>query len=276
VPLLRLAQLASMGKEFQDAFCQRLASQVKAAEQLRRDSLCHMPTTSEEYIVRRTLWRRLVNTVWGTWRVVGSDRGVTLPYSWNVCHVWMINNIRKFSSVSVPFQVNGVFQRPVSDARPHKSLWVCGGEVGHVSVVALKRRPKACEVLILGYGYNTADHLPSPGYIRPWPKPGMATCLLSCMAMADTLCAFLHGGADGSTCDRRLTGGAGAVHSLTFVVPTDMAWPNEAEEAAICDAITCIHARVRGMPSRVRVAVTTAENEHVESSWRLPYSTHGK
>jgi hypothetical protein len=63
---------------------------------------------------------------------------------------------------------------------------------------------------------------------------------------------------------------AGLVRSVTLVLPRGDALPNGAENAVVCDALTCFVALVGGKPSGVRIAVARGQEEGAESSWRLP------
>jgi hypothetical protein len=62
VPLLRRAQLASVRKEFREAYHQRLAAHMAAADRVRCSSRAYLPTYSEDILIRRDLWRRIANT----------------------------------------------------------------------------------------------------------------------------------------------------------------------------------------------------------------------
>jgi hypothetical protein len=260
VPLLRLAQLASVTEEFREAYHQRLAAHMAAADRVRCSSKAHLPTYSEEILIRRGLWRRIANTAWN---LVGSDMGVVLPPYWGV-RTTRLKSDTNVSSPSVLSKVNGMFSRRVGDTKPHEPLWVCADR-GAVLVVALKRQRASCEALKLSYYYD-----------KPCPKPTPTTFFVLCTAMMPSLYTFLHANAGGSACGVDQGARAGVIQSVTLVVPKGMAWPNEGEEAALCDAITCVLALVRGKPSGVRVAVTTEYGEHVETSWRLPCAIGGR
>jgi hypothetical protein len=69
--------------------------------------------------------------------------------------------------------------------------------------------------------------------------------------------------------------GQGEVRRVTLVLPDGTATLNGAEEASICDALTCFLALVWGKPSGARIAVRRGFWDRDETTWRLPCAMDG-
>ncbi len=258
VPLLRLAQLAHLSKEFQEAYEQRMAAHVATTARL--EGVCIGPGPDCVFRPFRDELR-IRKCPSATWRPRDPDNPFD-DWSW---HGWdttelptcLIRQHRNTcatldtKSLGAALRVFGSFDVVAVDLVPGSTLNL-HADVKIEVVEGLARTAICKELLLSCFG------------LRAYTGQDLAGWLMLCIAMAGPLRGFLDdvargppcdGVARGAPCDRERSGEACVVPSVTLVLPHESGWPNEADEAAIWEALTCVLAIVGGRPSGARLAL---------------------
>jgi hypothetical protein len=250
VPLLRLAQLAHLSKEFQAAYGQRMAAHVATTAPLRdvcigpgHDSIAR-PQYEELKIRRCPLASHIPhfpNDPFIDWAYHGC-----IPTELPTCKVSQHERTcayRVFNSLQAPLRVFGSFKVTATGLAPGTSLSL-EANVKIDVVLGLTHRVAICKEFLLEcsrMGACTGQDL--------------AGWLMLCIAMAAPLRGFLDDVARGPPFDGQRSREACVIPSVVLVLPRESEWPNEVEEAAIWEALTCFLAIVGGKPSGARLAL---------------------
>jgi hypothetical protein len=132
VPLLRLAQMAEMGRDFEAAYRQRLTTYLASTARFNHSSVGPAPGDYSRALclelgIRNHPLRYLRNRNVPIQRVYGPLKHVRLPqqdisgciYSWVHNSVRGVRVSRGFPCPSVPVQVTGVFSCEVHESEPY-------------------------------------------------------------------------------------------------------------------------------------------------------------
>ncbi len=252
VPLLCLAQSATVCKEFHAAALHRQVAEIATSAWLPHDAIGPGPdhvsnVLSMESFVRSFPRRHQRDRIWAEWRMAKPGGELQLPPPWTG-HTYHFSTVhRNFLSLTAPILVSGVFSCWLQ-ARGSGEWVEARAEVQSEVVVGLTRRTTCCKELVLRCNQG------------PSQQPGTSVCLMLFTAMAAPLRRFLHDvamGGDLGRRDRKKKKSVGAMQRIMLVLPEGSELPNEADESAICEALSSIVFLVWGRPSGVRLAVAT-------------------
>jgi hypothetical protein len=263
LPLLSLAKLAHLSKEFQEAYRQRMASTVGITAPL--NDVCVGPCGirfDQELHVRKYPWipHKPFTDYSHHW-----GRTTGLP----ICSVTQhrcTSTTRVSNSLRAPLQTFGEFEVKARGLTAATSLYL-DARVEIEVVVGLTGRFAVCKELVFecsGESWCLEQDL------KGW--------LMLCIAMAPNLHRFLIDVARGPPRDIKRRGKPGLIQAVTLVLPRGSEWPSEREEALVWEALTCFLGLVGGKPSGARIALKRSdlENQKFEPSKGLLRAVNGR
>jgi hypothetical protein len=305
VPLLRLAQLAPLGKDFQSAYADRVADRVATAAWLRDASLGPLPADSRDVLSAESYIR--THPTWGCEARVATPipeppTGSLLALHWSFFEHWPMRTLvlpppwrgsagrvtrvgRLFiprDPPVIPHVPRPAALRSVCDVSFRMSGWFSAYlHSGHGPSVEWCN--VSCEVrseVVIGRGGHRTmccnDLVFRCFHERPEVKfDPLAFRLMLWIALAGPVRRFLCDVARGAPCDQ----GGGfqilPVQRVTLVLPRERPWPSGAGEVAMIDALTTILALVGGRGSGARIAISASggcddDVAYVVTRWRLP------
>jgi hypothetical protein len=247
VPLLRLAQIAHLGKDFQAAYLQRKAAVVTNMVPLQDLPVgpgpqeYHHDTLLREINMREQ--RRDGRGSWGEW---ADYPGVWVKTELPGC---IVSQMRRTSMARFMSRWDNHWHFSLGGSFSVEMVDIATGNVGNASAhVATQiavglgcRWLKHTEVVL---GWESEAHV----------RAGQVDLgLMLCTAMATPLRGFLADIARGPRYDSGRRVWANPMQSIILVLPKGNAWPNQIEEAVICDAFTYIVAHIGAKPSAAKI-----------------------
>jgi hypothetical protein len=272
LPLLSLAKLAHLSKEFQEAYRQRRAANFALAAPLH--DVCVGPAP---YSFTRALEDELRIRKYPLSRCYPlSPHDPFAGYFYNdvdttemqICSITQNRRTRTtlvFGSLQAPFLVFGSFDVKARGLTTATSLSLHARMEIEV-VVGLTGRFPVCKELVLECSGESSCLEQD---LKGW--------LMFYICMAPNLRRYLIDVARGPPRDYKRVGKPGLIQAVTLVLPRDSDWPKEREEALIWEALTCFLGLVGGKPSGTRIALERDfTNEKSEPSKGLLRAVHGR
>lgn len=261
VPLLRLAQMAHLARDFRAVYLDRMAAHVAQKCWLQGLYMDISPSAvsaalAEELEIRKHPWHQFWDSSLPIWKPCPGNLD-TRSHACRVKQFWRTCCTRGFTSPAAPFQISCSAEMYMDGSVRQEFLFVRVHVEARVTVGLLSRHVVCKEVVLTCCS-------------RPFQPPDIAVVCMACTAMAAPLRKFLSDIARGPARDRMRKGRAGPVQSLKLVLLLGSAVLTAAQEAAICDALTCLTARVGCNPSGLTVEVQMGPGNEITTSLSLP------
>jgi hypothetical protein len=271
VPLVRLAQIAHYGTEFETALGKRQAAHLRAtACWVQESSNCPAFRDEVDALLAEARMRdrprhRLRDSILSGGAVPEPSTQPVLPAARTreACRHWY-TRMNRLSFIP-PFPRVQCLSRFI-----HRSEFSCAGAQSDIPMVLhgtvsfevvvgpWRCTVRRCRVVIWFDQQVRVEH-------------DLAICLNQATALAASVRQLLHEHAGFEVPGNRRTrlGNVGAVESIKLVLPYDCGLPNEAREAAICEALSCILVLIRGKASGVRLAAESRVGsvQYIELGW---------
>jgi hypothetical protein len=273
--------MSHLCKDIHSAYRKRLARENKAPIWLQHVIIGGVPQNPFDALSRKVnMWNlplHRIPSIGPNHSVVeGYAEHATLTPSWSVRSLVLTHSFRVFSYASRPCRMLGIYNCFFQYFNPRRGFNV-SAEVEWNHPIG-RHRSVSCKSVkfFLSSDWRRGD--------PPDHNSSLAVFLPVCTAMAGPLRTFLcklaaryspgkpgtHGHVASSDVHKR----PAPIRSFTLVLAGCMAVRNEAEEAAMCDAIVSILATIGGKPSCARVDVREDEFQSPrKTAWRLPCVT---
>jgi hypothetical protein len=264
VPVLRLAQMAHFGREFDAAYRQRHHANLTAAagveqslDVLRTDSAIMLRAVDQ--ITSLPLWGRHIEAM----SQRKTSLGLEPPWSGTANRHISITPQSSFPSNSRRMSSHLACKLRNTETMEWFSVLT---EVRYAVVGEKGRRPwdpspaLSCKELLF-----KCD-------LALFQDPNLAMCLLLCTAMAPPLREFMAEVSQGWPSGEGQGGEVGPEEGVRFVLPAPIPLPSQAERARIFDAVTSIVVLLGARPSQVRLAFdqVRCSSASVQKWRRLP------